>query len=99
MPAQLTTTLSPPSFACAFLSVAATSVFRGHVGAEVAAGAELGGRRVAFLVVDVEQRDLAAVRDEMLCDREAETGCAAGDDGLDLIELHGITLRMRGRGF
>ncbi len=74
--------------------------FAGHVGAEVRrVAAEFRGRRVTLLVVDVEQRDLRAVRDEMLRDRVAETGGAAGDDGLDLIELHGITLRMRGRGF
>ncbi len=52
---------------------------------------------MAFLVVDVEQRDLGAVCDEMLRDGEAESGGTAGDDGLDLIELHGILFRWKAK--
>ena len=44
---------------------------------------------MALLLVDIEQRDLAAVGDEMLRHRVTQSGGAAGDDGLDLIELHG----------
>ena len=57
----------------------------GDVGAEVArvGFAEFGDRGGALVVVDVEQRDLAAVGDQVLGDGEAEAGNAAGDDGAD----------------
>jgi hypothetical protein len=47
---------------------------------------------MTLYIVDVEQGDLRALRDEVFGDGEAESGSAAGDDGLDLIELHGIPL-------
>ena len=75
----------------------------GHAQRHAPGGGHLGGGRagvnhfyiaqffrggVAFFFVDVEQRDLAAVRDDMLRDRVAEPGRTAGDDGLGLGELH-----------
>ena len=73
--------------------VGAYAVFGGDIGAEEARRvAQFLRGRVTFLVVDVEQRDLAAMRDEMLRHRVAETGGAAGDDCLYLIELHGESL-------
>ena len=45
---------------------------------------------LALVLVDIEQRHLGAVRHEVLRHRVAETGGAAGDDRLDLIELHDL---------
>ncbi|CAM5471471.1 hypothetical protein RLIN73S_03407 [Rhodanobacter lindaniclasticus] len=69
------------------------AVLGGDVGAQEACGlAEFLRRGLALVLIDVEQRDLAAMRHEGPRHRVAETGGAAGDDGLDLIELHGKSL-------
>jgi hypothetical protein len=75
--------------------------FVGDVGAEVARVrfAQFGHCGRALVVVDVEQRDLAAVRDQVPCHREAEAGDAAGDDGTGVGELHGEFLRAETRDF
>ena len=61
--------------------------------------AEGGNRGRALVVVDVEQRDLRAVGEEMTGHGMAEPGDAAGDDGLDLVELHSALRAKMGRGF
>src|SRR5438445_506423 len=64
------------------------AVFRCDVGAQLAcARTNPGYGGGAFFVIDVEQRDLGAVRDEVFGYGEAEPGYAAGDDGPCLIEL------------
>jgi hypothetical protein len=50
---------------------------------------------MAFFIVDVEQRDLGAMCDEVLCDCEAEPGSGAADDGLDLIQWQGISRSLK----
>jgi hypothetical protein len=64
----------------------------GDVGAEVArvAGAEFGHGGRALVVVDVEQRDPGAARNQMLGNGQAEAGNATGDDGAHVGNLHGI---------
>src|SRR5690606_25698711 len=62
----------------------------GDVGGEVAGvpGAQLGDRSRALFVIEIEQRDLAAIGDEELGNTEAEAGNAAGDDGTNGGQLH-----------
>jgi hypothetical protein len=75
--------------------VGADTIFGGDVGAEeTRRRTQLLCGGMALLVVDVEQCNLTAVGDKMLRHRVAETGGAAGDDCLDLIELHGKSLGM-----
>jgi len=82
-------------FACGG-NVGDDAILTGHVGfVEPCRVADLLCGGMAFFFVDVEQRDLAAVGDDVLRDRVAEPGCAAGDDGLDLIELHARISRVQ----
>src|SRR5690606_31947318 len=61
------------------------------VGAEIAGlvVAQFGDGGGALVVVEIEQRDLAAVGDQVAGHGEAEAGDAAGDDGAGGLELHG----------
>ena len=64
--------------------------FARHVAAVIARRrAERRGGLAAGLVLDVEQRDLAAARDQPGRGRVAEARRTAADDCLDPIEIHG----------
>src|SRR3546814_20563585 len=60
------------------------------IGAQVdrVIGTQFGDGIAGFFVVDVEQGNLAAVRDQMLSNSEAEAGDAARDDG-EIGRAHG----------
>ena len=79
MPAQFTRTRAMPC-----LSRAAFMRDRGRVGigdiAFYREPADLGGIALARVHVDVEQRDLGAMRGELLGGRGAQSGTSAGDE-------------------
>ena len=62
-------------------------------------GTQFRNRRCAFVRIDIEQGDLAAVGNQVLGHGKAETGDAAGDHGADVGELHGESLRAETRDF
>jgi len=65
------------------------AILAGDVHALVARSrTQLSDRRRALFVVDVEQGDAGAVCDKMPGHGKAESGNAAADDGLDVIQLH-----------
>src|SRR5208337_4280812 len=51
-----------------------------------ASGAELGGRRIEPILVEVPKRDLSAFGDEPSRDCESDAGSAAGDDRRRAVE-------------
>jgi hypothetical protein len=75
--------------------------FIGHVGAEVAdiGLAQVGDGGSALVVVDVEQRRLAAAGDEAAGHGQAQAGDATGDDGAGIGKLHAVNLLRKGRHF
>jgi len=59
------------------------------------AGTKLGNSRRALVVIDIKQGDLAAVRDQVSGNGEAQARYAAGHDGADVVELHEEFLRKK----
>ena len=75
--------------------------FGGDIGLKEAGmlGTQFRNRRCAFVRIDIEQGDLAAVGNQVLGHGKTETGDAAGDHGADVGELHGESLRAETRDF